>query len=496
MADKYNGSGKRFVVRSSFSKAIAAGVESPFVLRRLGAGQAVSQSGGNLLITTGTTANSETIIRSSQPVSADLILKYSMLMSQRIANNNFFIELVDYIAEQAPYTINSATSVSVTLTPEQGSRFDAGSVGQTIALGNINGAAGIPMRGTIASVVSNTTGVVITFTVAGWPSTGTGNLDLFGYNSIRLTYNGTTATAVLFDCIRNGYASGDTTAAINTTASPGHAGIVQTEDGFVAYLDRLVASTTTASARQRASRVATTPEPGVQMYIQMRSLNGTSAPASTTTITVNFIGVEDYNPVVMSLQSVRTQGVDGALPVVIAQGAPGNTTSTITIDGQNASGSASVGNPVAIALEARTANTAVSNGQTTRAIATVVGALVSKPYSIPDLDWSYAAAASGIVNSTTAVTIKAAAGSTIRNYLTSVEVMHDALTNATELAIRDGAAGPVIWRTKLPSGAVGRFAVTFPQPLKSTSNTLLEVVTLTASGAGAVYVNATGYAAP
>lgn len=56
MADKYNGSGKRFVVRSSFSKAIAAGVESPFVLRRLGAGQAVSQSGGNLLITTGTTA--------------------------------------------------------------------------------------------------------------------------------------------------------------------------------------------------------------------------------------------------------------------------------------------------------------------------------------------------------------------------------------------------------------------------------------------------------
>lgn len=488
MADKYNGSGKRFVVRSSFSKAIAAGVESPFVLRRLGAGQAVSQSGGNLLITTGTTANSETIIRSSQPVSADLILKYSMLMSQRIANNNFFIELVDYIAEQAPYTINSATSVSVTLTPEQGSRFDAGSVGQTIALGNINGAAGIPMRGTIASVVSNTTGVVITFTVAGWPSTGTGNLDLFGYNSIRLTYNGTTATAVLFDCIRNGYASGDTTASINTTASPGHSGIVQTEDGFVAYLDRLVASTTSASARQRASRVATTPEPGVQMYIQMRSLNGTSAPASTTTITVNFIGVEDYNPVVMSLQSVRTQGVDGALPVVIAQGATNTTGSTLTIDGQAAQAASVAGNPLTTASEGRTSNpTSVANGQVARNIGTLVGAQVVRPYSIPELDWQ----GTITLTTTTSTALKAAAGAGIKNYLTSAQYQNTSAT-ATTLNILRGTT--VIASFNAPASMAAPACVVFATPLQSVANEALNVQCGT-TGAN-VLVNGQGYAAP
>ena len=38
--------------------------------------------------------------------------------------------------------------------------------------------------------------------------------------------------------------------------------------------------------------------------------------------------------------------------------------------------------------------------------------------------------------------------------------------------------------------------IKFDNPLKSTAATLLEVVTLTASGTGAVYVNAQGYIAP
>jgi len=38
-------------------------------------------------------------------------------------------------------------------------------------------------------------------------------------------------------------------------------------------------------------------------------------------------------------------------------------------------------------------------------------------------------------------------------------------------------------------------SIQFPVPLKGTANTLMEVVTLTASGAGAVYVNAQGFTA-
>jgi hypothetical protein len=61
--------------------------------------------------------------------------------------------------------------------------------------------------------------------------------------------------------------------------------------------------------------------------------------------------------------------------------------------------------------------------------------------------WNSAAAASGIVNTTTAVTIAAAPISPTRNYLISLQVAHDALGAVTELAIRDGAGGTVLCAT-------------------------------------------------
>jgi len=109
-------------------------------------------------------------------------------------------------------------------------------------------------------------------------------------------------------------------------------------------------------------------------------------------------------------------------------------------------------------------------------------------------DWSYAAASSGIVNTTTAVTIKAAAGAGIRNYLQSLQVQSATLGGATELAIRDGAAGTVIFRTQLQTTALPLTTINFDPPLRSTANTLLEVVTLSAV-TGGVYVNATGFTA-
>ena len=155
------------------------------------------------------------------------------------------------------------------------------------------------------------------------------------------------------------------------------------------------------------------------------------------------------------------------------------------------------GNPVAIGLEARTSNKAsVGNGQVVRPIGTVDGKMIIRQHSIPENEWNYAAASGGILNTTTAVTIKAAAGAPYRNYLTSIQVQAEALANATELAVRDGAGGTVLWRIKIPTTGLDLKQVDFADPLKSSSATLLEVVTLTASGTGAVYVNAQGYVAP
>ena len=122
------------------------------------------------------------------------------------------------------------------------------------------------------------------------------------------------------------------------------------------------------------------------------------------------------------------------------------------------------------------------------------GNQIVKEYASATNEWVYAAAAGGIVNTTTAVTIKAAAGVGIRNYITGIDIMAEALTTATEVAIRDGASGTVIWRTKIAtSGLLQGRSIQFLNPLKGTANTLMEVVTLTASGAGAVYVNVTGF---
>ena len=107
--------------------------------------------------------------------------------------------------------------------------------------------------------------------------------------------------------------------------------------------------------------------------------------------------------------------------------------------------------------------------------------------------WNYAAASSGIVNTATAVTIKAAAGAGVRNYVTDLQINTTTLGAVTELAIRDGAGGTVLWRCQLQTAALPIMSVNFQPPLVGSPNTLLEVTTLTAV-TGGVFVNAQGYA--
>lgn len=173
------------------------------------------------------------------------------------------------------------------------------------------------------------------------------------------------------------------------------------------------------------------------------------------------------------------------------------TPGTVTTQGNVAHDAAASGNPTTISINARTTDyTAVASNDIARLKGTTVGAAVVWPYQVPELSWSYPAPASGIVNTTTAVTLKAAAGAGVRNYMCQISVSWDALTNATEAVVRDGASGTVIWRHKIPAGAAGRTYEQFAIPKKSTANTLLEFATLTASGAGGVYPNCDGFTAP
>jgi hypothetical protein len=194
----------------------------------------------------------------------------------------------------------------------------------------------------------------------------------------------------------------------------------------------------------------------------------------------------------VSVYGSGTVSVDYALSL---EDAP--SVAATTIWGQVSEGTAvGTNNPVIVGIEGRAATkTVIANGQVVRPIGTLDGRMVVRPHSIPENEWSYAAANGGIVNTTTAVTIKANVAS-LRNYLTTLQVQSAPLTNATELAIRDGAGGTVLWRINIPTTGLDLKQIKFDDPIKSTANTLLEVVTLTASGAGAVYFNAQGYTAP
>ncbi len=168
------------------------------------------------------------------------------------------------------------------------------------------------------------------------------------------------------------------------------------------------------------------------------------------------------------------------------------------ISGGSPEGGGAGTSPITVGLEGRTSSkTSVTNATLVRAISTLDGRQITRLNSIPENEWVYAAASGGIANTNTAVTLVAAQAAGIRNYLTSLQLSSDVLGAATEIAIRDGAGGTVLWRGKIgTAGIAGVSTIQFSDPLKSTAATLLEVVTLTASVTGSVYINAQGYIAP
>lgn len=488
------------IFRSTFA-AVQSGVDSSFFsLIQTGTNQTVNQSAGNLVVVSGTTANAETIIRSNVAFKGSMLARIQTILSQRIANNNFYVELVDVIGDGLAVTVNSATSITVTI---PGNPFTSANVGQGMYVGAVQNisASAVPMRAVIASVSGNN----VTFTVAGWPASGSGTCSLFGWDNYKLLYTSTTATQAAYGSQRRGWNSGDTTATINTTASAGHMAILANSDGNAYLADQLVASVAgTVQTTQRASRVLNLPEENTPLYLQLRVVNGTSAPASTTTWTVGTVSVENYNPQAVVINNVKAQGNAAQLPVAVTNSpavtvSSGTVTAVTTVttlaNGQTANSTAATGSPLRVGgIVKTTHDTTMASGDAANLATTTSNAAIAYPNAPPELSWQYAAGAAGIVNTTTAVTMKAAAAASIRNYVASCQVSHAALSAATELVIRDGAAGTVIWRATLGTAAVENTNFTFAQPIRGTAATLLEVATLTAV-TGGVYVNCQGFEA-
>jgi hypothetical protein len=208
---------------------------------------------------------------------------------------------------------------------------------------------------------------------------------------------------------------------------------------------------------------------------------GTAGTASTDVITVQ--GIASMTALVVDGSAV-TQPVSGTVSV----------TDGLNIEGDVASDAVDSGNPVKVGALAKSGDiTAVADADRVNLIATLLGKLVSVPYATPAKTWSYPAAAGGLVN-TTGVTAKAAAGAGIRNYVTRAQVINSHQTTSTEVVIRDGAAGTVLWRG-WAQAAGGGATVQFDPPLRGTANTLVEIAEITTTATAGVLVNLQGFEA-
>jgi hypothetical protein len=327
---------------------VGASILSPlFRAPDVGTGVGYSQAAGSLLITTGTSTNQEFLTRSLIAWRGTLQMRYSLVASQRIANQNLMMVLADLVGENLACTINSATSITVAI---PGHAYTAKNVGQFMFVGGITGAAGVPGRYAIASVVAGTS---VTFTVAGWPASGSCTVDLFGHSHVKHLYTGTGATSVLADAQRNGWASGDTTLTINTTASPGHIMQAHLAGGEIFWHDSLRASTATPNMTSRGSRFENLPDDNLDLYLFIWSYNGTTAPASTTTWTIGFVAVEKFANMPVYLQGQEMQGTAAPAPVTVV--------GTATINGAVSLAAGTV-NPVAPATPYFLNSAATTNG--------------------------------------------------------------------------------------------------------------------------------------
>lgn len=311
--------------------------------------------------------------------------------------------------------------------------------------------------------------------------------------------------------------------------------------------------------------------------LELEALPGTTPPTTLvstncgggvikrTDFRVSFIRVFDYERERVEFTPRPQSDLTIALPVQVAN-------TQINVQGAQGNNSNTVPQPVLTSIVGVSANpTAGTTARQQQAIGTLIGVPIMKPFSIPEADWQTPSNIGGIVNTATPLQVKEAAGAGIRNYVTSVDLVAEALTNATDLRIREPdltcssqtiasntltvsathnlsvgdavvftastvtgiTAGvtyyvlttpaattltlsatrggstltisgtgvtatfhKVLWQTRIPTAGRPAGQLIFNTPLRGSPNTLLQVQTATASGAGAVYANLQGFTAP
>lgn len=143
--------------RAGFSEVGSGLISSKFSALSTGSGMAISQANGNLLITTGTTASSETLLMSARTFKNALIARCKFQLSQRIVNQLFGFWVADLVGTGLAYTVDgSGLNITVTIPLSVG--ITTANIGQSMQLSAISG-TGTPGRYAITAV----SGTAVTF---------------------------------------------------------------------------------------------------------------------------------------------------------------------------------------------------------------------------------------------------------------------------------------------------------------------------------------------
>jgi hypothetical protein len=396
--------------RESFpGSAIRAGIWDTSV----GTGGSVSVASGQLTMASGTTANSVTSIISKQSFTVPFRFLIGLSLSQRIANQTFFVEV--------------------------------------ISIGN----DGLPD----------------------------------GLNQAAWVFDGTTATQARYQAQADGLtalASGAVT--VVTTASTALFEVEPFADECWWHSSSVDSTSNRTNSYRRQLQ---SPDPNALYEVRLRWVNGATPPASSTNAVVSFVTVTDYAEITAEITAGRGQASGGQAIATVFTGSTATGTASLNIQGPAAHDAVISGNPVRVGGRALSAAYAtVATGDIADLVTTLQGVQVTRPWQIPELEWSYASAAGGIVN-TTDVVLAATAGAGLRRYITSMQLKNINAV-ATEVVLKDGST--IIWRGHVSASMTMSEEIVFNNPLRTSANAALNVACITT--AAAVYVNAQGFTAP
>lgn len=433
------------IFRCGFTSTLAhPGVSEDFDIVSTAAGQTVSQTGGNLVFTTGTAVNEQTMVRSKRQFVGSHTARWKTILSQRIAQNNFVVELADKIADNVPFTNPSAVLVIVTIPI---GIFDSRNIGQTISIGNVIGVAGVPGDALIASATDTpeTGTTALGLTVSGWPGAGSGTCILYGWNCYRALYDGTTATNIKWECRRRGYNATFTAFTMTTTASPGHVSEWKTDGQTATFGDTSATMATTTAMSIRSIRMENLPDDDVVYNLWMHTINGSTAPATTTTWTVGFASVEQVGNNKVQAIAPSTPATNSLGQITVVQGTGSALNAQVT--GAAAQGATASGNPVFTAGVAKTAlASARTDGQIVAPLYDKIGRQIATIGQVRDLVTFQTMVT---LTATTETTIAAAVAS-VFNDLYSLVITNTSATGV-RVDFRTVAAGAVVFSVWIPA---------------------------------------------